>query len=788
LQRLYADARLDFLRGYDKQAREKAEDGLAKAAGFPQLAYQFKNLLSDLSVRADKPADALQILGPGPPANSPDQVRWRFFITSSAALCKEQKYSEADQFLREAETLAQGNPSYSGETRLAEARCKLGQGELQQAERLLQSSLVSSSDDFTEMYAWMAFGFCALRLHAFEQAIDRYAKAEELSRRLLAPATEEGALGSEGYAYSELGDFNRGREKSGRAVEIAAKLGRTGDEAKWALDLGRAYHNTGSPGLALENYGKALTLAHDVGMRQIELRALHNLVQIELVKGQLTIAENHHKQSEALHPEGPDLTDYRRDEASIAAAQGDHVRAEQSLLALLPEVNENPRLTWVLQAELARNYAAQGNTASADMWFQRGVATMTQAAARMKRIEFRIDMLDNWAIFDDYIAFLYSRNETERALQVAQVARARTLAEELGFKGGKQEAHAWVRRIQAMLRRQSSVLLAFYETERQTYAWLVASTTLRGIKVALTQDQVENLAGEYRSEIDQHTGLDASSAQYQLFDRLVKPFLAYIPRGSHVILVPDSALYRINFEALISDTGQPHYWIDDVEIENASSIDLLLQGQRLQRNGKGALIIGAPVQEDPRFPLLPRAHDEVRSVKEQFRSGEAQVFEARSATPDAYLRNPSRYRYIDFATHSEASSADPLQSSIILSTGRTGSFRLFASQIISTQPKLNAELVSISGCYSSGKIGTSAEGLLGLQWAFLRAGAHQVVAGLWDVDDESSPRLMGGLYSGITKGKSPAQALRDAKLKMLHAGTSPRAPYYWASLQLYTGP
>jgi CHAT domain-containing protein len=128
-----------------------------------------------------------------------------------------------------------------------------------------------------------------------------------------------------------------------------------------------------------------------------------------------------------------------------------------------------------------------------------------------------------------------------------------------------------------------------------------------------------------------------------------------------------------------------------------------------------------------------------------------------------------------------------MQSAIILSNAPGRSFKLFARDIVQTKHRLNAELVSISGCYSVGKVRTSAEGLLGLQWAFMRAGAHQVVAGLWDVDDESSPKLMGGLYAGIVHGESAAKALRAAKLKMIHADQSHRAPYYWASLQLYTG-
>jgi len=40
----------------------------------------------------------------------------------------------------------------------------------------------------------------------------------------------------------------------------------------------------------------------------------------------------------------------------------------------------------------------------------------------------------------------------------------------------------------------------------------------------------------------------------------------------------------------------------------------------------------------------------------------------------------------------------------------------------------------------------SGEGLVGLSWAFLRAGAHNVVAALWEVSDASTPQLMDRLY------------------------------------------
>ena len=72
-------------------------------------------------------------------------------------------------------------------------------------------------------------------------------------------------------------------------------------------------------------------------------------------------------------------------------------------------------------------------------------------------------------------------------------------------------------------------------------------------------------------------------------------------------------------------------------------------------------------------------------------------------------------------------------------------------------------------------------------WAFLQAGAKNVIAGLWDVSDSSTAQLMDRLYEQIGAGKSPASALREAKLSMIHSGNNFRKPYYWGAFQTYVG-
>ena len=90
----------------------------------------------------------------------------------------------------------------------------------------------------------------------------------------------------------------------------------------------------------------------------------------------------------------------------------------------------------------------------------------------------------------------------------------------------------------------------------------------------------------------------------------------------------------------------------------------------------------------------------------------------------------------------------------------------------------------------SGTRAYSGEGLVGLSWAFLRAGAHNVIGALWEVSDASTPQLMDALYRELSQGKDPATALRDAKLKLLHSADSDsvfKKPFYWAPFQLYAG-
>jgi len=272
-----------------------------------------------------------------------------------------------------------------------------------------------------------------------------------------------------------------------------------------------------------------------------------------------------------------------------------------------------------------------------------------------------------------------------------------------------------------------------------------------------------------------------------LYAMLVAPARSLIPKNSRVILIPSESLYGLNFETLVVPEPKPHFWIEDVTISTASSLNLPSAGNKeLSRNERSLLLVGNP--ESPDFPSLEQAPAEIERVSAHFPEAKRKILTGRQAKPSAYLADDlKKYSYLHFVAHGIASHTHPLDSAIILS--REGdSYKLYARDIIAHP--LNAQLVSLTACNGAGIRAYTGEGLVGLSWAFLRAGARNVVAALWEVSDVSSTaQLMDVFYSGLERGKDAAEALHDAKLAVLksNAATVFRKPLYWAPFQLHQG-
>jgi CHAT domain-containing protein len=145
-----------------------------------------------------------------------------------------------------------------------------------------------------------------------------------------------------------------------------------------------------------------------------------------------------------------------------------------------------------------------------------------------------------------------------------------------------------------------------------------------------------------------------------------------------------------------------------------------------------------------------------------------------------------QYRVLHFATHGLLNTARPQLSGVVLSlydargNERDGFLRL--NQIYNLN--LGSELVVLSACSTALGQDVKGEGLIGLTRGFMYAGARQVIASLWKVDDEATAELMRIFYRNLLREKMSApKALRAAQVE-LQSQARWRSPYYWGAFVL----
>jgi CHAT domain-containing protein len=120
-----------------------------------------------------------------------------------------------------------------------------------------------------------------------------------------------------------------------------------------------------------------------------------------------------------------------------------------------------------------------------------------------------------------------------------------------------------------------------------------------------------------------------------------------------------------------------------------------------------------------------------------------------------------RYRHIHLATHALMDDEMAMRSALILSQEDQENAldrilegkevydgRLTAEQIVRTW-KLNADLVTLSGCATALGKESGGEGFLGFSQALFVAGAKSLVLSLWDVEDTPTMLLMRRFYENL---------------------------------------
>lgn len=100
------------------------------------------------------------------------------------------------------------------------------------------------------------------------------------------------------------------------------------------------------------------------------------------------------------------------------------------------------------------------------------------------------------------------------------------------------------------------------------------------------------------------------------------------------------------------------------------------------------------------------------------------------------------------------------------------------------QLKLDAELVTLSGCATGLNVVAAGDELLGLIRGLLCAGAQSLLLSLWDVHDQTTTEIMTSFYRRATTAPNKALALQGAMQELRERYPH---PYYWAPFTLIGG-
>ena len=790
----YAEAFSKLQLGELKTALDLADQGFQETlTTYPLWNYKFRILKADALVglgRANASLDALQVDPPPQLAGGEFSVRRR--ITQSRALCRLGEYSQAELRISDAEHLATtGSPDMLGEVALFRGTCWLSQNATAKAQESLIQALSFArqhKQPILEVNALGSMGWLSMQLKRFDEAIHRLEDALALARELNARRAEEKILGNIGFSFFELGDFPNAKSNTTQAEALAVNLHNDDDQGFWLMNLGAQYVVQKKFDDAADSYLHALNL--ELSLQNQNETAVgdcrHNLAQIELDRHNLPKAEEYNQSVAAMggdKQENPLHLPYLLTSAEIASQRGDYGKAEGPLKQIILDKKADDSLRWWAQSDLADLYVRWGKGEEADRAFRDAIHILETARSEITQEEKRLSFLDAGPVYDDYVHFLIDRGNENQAMQVAEFSRARTLVEGIGIDAPKSRLD--LHQVQRSLR-PNEVILDYWVSERESYLWAITPSQFRLFRLPPQRD-IDQAVNLYNGQIQDGSGVENSPSGSLLYDMLIKPAESLLPKNSRVIIIPHRSLYKLNYETLIVPGNTPHYWINDVTVENTSSIAFRFTARRkIGRARKQLLLMGNPIQATPDYRSLKNAATEMNYVARHFSPSQTELISDKVATPDAYFEaRPEDYRFIDFVTHGTAVSLSPLDSAIVLSPGKDTSYKLYAHDIV--KRPIHAEIVTISACYGAGERTYSGEGLVGLSWAFMRAGAHQVVAALWEAQDAVTPQLMDDFYTGLTSGKSAADALRAAKIKMLHSGDLSSRPYYWASLQLYSG-
>ncbi len=674
-------------------------------------------------------------------------------------------------------------------------------------------------------------------------ALGRYTEAEKYFQTRLNSLKGEAWPQKEVDAVLNLGKICQARERYGeassylkRALELYRQMGNRRGEEEVLLEMAHLANRQNDLWTSDQHSRRALALATKLQDPQGVWSAQYRLAQTALSRGQKREAIQHLEAAvEAMETVSGNI----KVDLYKTGFLEDKIQVFDELIALLGPTNP-AKAFYYAERRRARAFLESSQRAGL-----RTTAVPDDLRRRKGEMEARL-VGKQKALLEQFSQPASQRNTgliqslLNDLKQIredhTQLMKTVELDTSSGTPAQKEITPLTASQVQQEVLSPGQVLLEYVVRSRETFLFLVSKQVCKFYRLPVARQelakQIERLQlpfsqlREGRTDL-LHLNYDVRLS-HELYRLLFEPIESAVQPGGEIIVVPDDVLHYLPLECLSRSeakgsptTGLPFAEYRDVDwlvkrftfVYALSATSLRLRLQQPVSAPRQLLAFGNPSvggarrsdiervvlrgsfktgDQFPEFPPLPQAARESTLIGELM-SGmlRAKVFLGDQATESEFFKEAPSADYLHFAAHSLIYQEQPYYSALVLAPDQHSDGLLQAYEIVNT--RLQSHLVTLSGCETAlGKL-QRGEGMLGLQRAFLQAGAESVVVSLWSVED-STAHFMEAFYRNIRNGQSLAVALRNAKLQYLQGtlalGSGQRLslshPFFWAPFVLTT--
>ncbi|MBU6272774.1 MAG: CHAT domain-containing protein [Betaproteobacteria bacterium] len=523
---------------------------------------------------------------------------------------------------------------------------------------------------------------------------------------------------------------------------------------------------------------------------------------------------------------------YMLNKALLETGQVEQARQGFDRLLAIPQVAENGGIHWLLLSDRARIAEQAGQLAQALGFLRQAIEAVEGQRASIDTEATKIGFVgDKQSLYAAAVRVAHRLGQPEAAFEFMERGKSRALVDLLAARDGRPVPVARSREAQALLERYQQrqaeaaaqvpldmgvrgvsrtrgELSAAAGALRSAHADLASLVTVDALSVdelrarlapneallefyaiggayyglAVSRDQallapidsprLEQEVREFRILIQERKP-EVRALAARLHAALIQPFAAVIGTAD-LLIVPHGALHYLPFAAL-GPPDEPLIARRSLRLLPASSV-LKYLAPRVERRAPSLLILGNPDVGNSALDL-PSAEDEARAIAAAVPG--SVLLTREKATETHFKRIAGDFTLLHVASHGQYKADNALDSRLLLAPDAGNDGSLTVREIYGL--RLSADLVTLSACETGLGSVLRGDDVLGLARGFLYAGSRNIVASLWEVDDDATAQLMKSFYQRLLAGTSRRQALREAQLALRKDFPD---PFFWAAFGL----